>query len=62
MQRRHKFIWMKGWEQINYTQDGRFDKPKIQKNEKTYFSNCIARDDAGLDHSFCPGKVWRRQR
>lgn len=34
MQRRHKFIWMKGWEQINYTQDGRFDKPKIQKNEK----------------------------
>ena len=34
MQRRHKFLWMKGTAEWDYTQDGRFKKPKIQKNEK----------------------------
>lgn len=34
MQRRHKFLWMKGKAEWDYNQDGRFNKPKIQKNEK----------------------------
>ena len=34
MQRRHKFLWMKGTAEWDYTQYCRFKKPKIQKNEK----------------------------
>jgi len=52
IQRRHKFLWIKGWAWCDYTGDGRFDKAKFNKNEKTqcgkmkrrYFKNLTNKD------------------
>lgn len=52
MQRKHRFLWIKGWAWCDYTYDGAFKKPKIKKNEKVmcrkikrrYFKNLTQKE------------------
>ena len=34
VQRKHKFLWIKGTQWYNFTCDGMFEKVKLNKNEK----------------------------
>ena len=57
MQRRHKFLWIKGWQWCNFTNDCMFEKAKINKNEKVicrkqkrrYFKNLTDKDIKDYD-------------
>lgn len=52
MQRKHKYLWIKGTAWWDYTYDGVLEKPKIKKNEKVqcrkqkrrYFKNLAQKE------------------
>ena len=43
MQRRHKYLWMRGKCEWDFTQDGRFDKIMIPRKERKIYKN-VKRD------------------
>ena len=61
MERRHKFLWLRGTQWWDYTYDGAYETPLIKKNEKVqcrkmkrrYFKNITEKEIKAYERDDC---------